>query len=87
MGSIEILERIINKGGIIGACAKRYIYNKELADQFILECYYQCYNNSAIQLWGEELIIDIQNFVHNRQKTENYELLQNKSYDLQKKPK
>lgn len=69
--SDEILERIINKGGIMGACAKRYISNKEQADGFILECYYQCHNNSAIKLWGEELVMDIQNYIHD-QKPEIY---------------
>lgn len=68
MESIQILERIINKGGIMGACAKRYICNKEQSHQFILECYYQCHNRSAVQLWGEELIIDIQKYIHNHTK-------------------
>ncbi len=48
----------------MGACAKRYLFNKEQADGFILECYYQCHNNSAVKLWGEELVTDIQNYIH-----------------------
>ena len=68
MESIEILERIINKGGIMGACAKRHINDNEQSDQFILECYYQCHNNSAIKLWGEELVRDIQNYIRNKKK-------------------
>ena len=63
MESNQILERIINRGGIMGACAKRYLHNKEQADQFILECYNQCHNNSAIRLWGEDLILEIQNYI------------------------
>jgi hypothetical protein len=68
MESTQLLERIINKGGIMGSCAKMYIYNKELANEFILECYYQCHNNSATQLWGEELIIDIRNYINDLKK-------------------
>jgi hypothetical protein len=61
-----LFERIINKGGMMGACAKNYSDNKEKAEQFILECYQQCHNNSAIKLWGEELVIDIQNYIRSR---------------------
>lgn len=66
MNSNQILERIIDRGGLMGACAKRYINNKEQSDQFILECYYQCHNNSAVRLWGEELVMDIRNYIHDR---------------------
>jgi hypothetical protein len=68
--SNQILERIISRGGIMGACAKRYLHNKEQADQFILECYYQCHNNSAIRLWGEDLIIEIKNYIRHHTKIE-----------------
>ena len=64
MESIEILGRIISKGGLLGTCAKKYMYNREQAHQFILECYDQCHNNSAIKLWGEELVRDIRNYIH-----------------------
>jgi hypothetical protein len=66
MESIEILGRIISKGGLLGACAKRYIHNKEQAHGFILECYYQCHNSSTIKLWGEDLIMDIRNYIHDQ---------------------
>jgi hypothetical protein len=66
MESTQILERIIERGGLMAACAKRYINNKEKADQFILECYYQCHNHSAIKLWGEELVMAIQNYIHDQ---------------------
>jgi len=66
MESVRILEHIINKGGIMGACAKKCSGDKEKAEQFILECYHQCHNNSAVKLWGEELVIDIQNYIHIR---------------------
>jgi hypothetical protein len=60
----QILDRIINKGGLMGACAKYYSGNREKANQFIFECYLQCRHQGAVQFWGEELVIDIQNYIH-----------------------
>lgn len=62
MDGLEILNRIINKGGIMGAVAKTYINDQEETEQFIKECYQQCHNNSAQKLWGEELVHDIKNY-------------------------
>lgn len=55
----EILTRIIHKGGLMALCAKNYAHDEELADLFIQECAQQCHNNSALKLWGEELVQDI----------------------------
>lgn len=62
MDGLEILNRIINKGGIMGAVAKTYVNDQEETEQFIKECYQQCHNNSAQKLWGEELIHDIKSY-------------------------
>jgi len=55
----NILNRIINRGGLMGAAAKLYINDEEKASQFIMECFEQCHNNSAKKIWGEELVSDI----------------------------
>jgi hypothetical protein len=57
MGTLELLERIIAKGGIIGKCAERYRSNEKEAGQYILECSAHCQN--FMEFWGEELIADI----------------------------
>lgn len=43
-------------------CAKKYVHDEGLADLFIQECAQQCHNNSALKLWGEELVNDIKNY-------------------------
>lgn len=60
-----ILKTIINRGGLIGICAKMYIHDKGLTDQFILECYSQCHIPEAEHFFGEELIIKIREYVSN----------------------
>lgn len=58
----EILTRIINKGGLMALCAKKYVHDEEQTDLFIQECAQQCHNNSALKLWGEDLVNDIKNY-------------------------
>lgn len=57
-----ILEKIIRKGGLIGRTAKLYAGDKEKAAQFIKECSEQCKNRAAQELWGEELVRQIQDY-------------------------
>lgn len=64
LNSTNILNRIINKGGIMGACAKMYINDEEKTNGFILECLKQCHNESAKKLWGEELVLDIRKYCY-----------------------
>lgn len=60
-----LIERIINKGGLIGKAAERYAGDKKKSEQFIIECSEQCHTKSAIIYWGEDLVNDIKNFAHN----------------------
>lgn len=53
--SIVILKQIIEKGTMIGKCAKLFENDSVKADQFIKECAQQCHNKSAKELWGEKL--------------------------------
>lgn len=62
MDGLEILNRIIHKGGIMGACAKMYINDEEKASQFVTECLKQCHNETAKKLWGVELISEIERY-------------------------
>jgi hypothetical protein len=59
MDTIILLKRIVDKGAVIGRCAKLYLHNNSKADQFIKECAEQCHRKSAKELWGEVLTNDI----------------------------
>ncbi len=59
---LNILQRIVSKGGLMGAAAKLYLNDREKAKQFIKECSEQCHNKSAQIQWGEELTADIIRF-------------------------
>lgn len=61
-----ILEQVISRGGLMGAAAKMYINDESKIDEFIKECSEQCHNESAKQLWGKELVSEIQNHTKNR---------------------
>ncbi len=58
----KILERIIEKGGLYGQCAKMYKDDDRNTGLFIKECSQQCHNQSAIDQWGKELVTDIMDF-------------------------
>lgn len=60
--ALELLDRIIEKGGLIGSCAKMYANNVTLADNFIRECKEQCHNKMTEEYWGEDLVADIINY-------------------------
>lgn len=61
----EILNRIIDKGGLLAQCGKLYMDDPEKATQFIKECSEQCHNKSAVDQWGEMLVSDIKKFSNN----------------------
>lgn len=63
MNSTEIVNRIAEKGGLLGTCAKMYKDNPILADEFISECYDYCKLPLAEKLWGETLTNEIISFV------------------------
>jgi hypothetical protein len=56
---LNIITRIISKGGIIGTVAKKYLVNEDNIDLFIFECSEQCHNKMAKDFWGEGLTKDI----------------------------
>lgn len=51
----RILNNIIEKGGLIGTCAKLYLNDNEKEHQFIIECFEQCHNEETKEYWGSEL--------------------------------
>jgi hypothetical protein len=59
---LNILDRIIEKGGLAGQCARLYRNNTELSDAFIKECALQCHLAGARKLWGEKLTHEILNY-------------------------
>lgn len=50
----------------MGATAKIYITDREKASQFIHECFKQCHNKTAKQLWGEDLVKDIATYANGK---------------------
>jgi hypothetical protein len=61
----KILNVIIAKGGLMGAAARMYINDDQKSDGFIRECYEQCHNKSAQELWGKELVSEIEKYILN----------------------
>lgn len=62
MERIRILNDIISKGGLMAACAKIYINDKEKAKEFIIECAEMCDSYVAKKHWGNQLIRDINQY-------------------------
>lgn len=59
----ELMVKIIDKHGLYGRCAKMYIGDPALTEQFLKECYEQCHNQAAVDHWGTELVESIVKFV------------------------
>lgn len=57
-----ILNQIIIKGGLLGACAQLYLHDEEKANLFITECADNCEMKLARKLWGNDLIAAIKNY-------------------------
>lgn len=57
--ALNILNQIIDKGGLMGHTAKYYKHDEIKAHEFILECFEQCNNSAAVSLWGNDLIKEI----------------------------
>ncbi len=70
VNTIDLLKRIIEKGGLMGSCAKLYLDNVTAAEIFIKECKAQCHNRFAVEYWGEELVRDI--FLYCQEKRSDY---------------
>lgn len=56
---VDIIKRIISKGGLFGSAAKQYLNDENKTGLFIKECSEQCHVPSAKELWGEDLVTDI----------------------------
>jgi hypothetical protein len=65
MDKNSILTAIIERGGVMGSIAKFYINDEEKSDKFIKECYAQCHNTGAKNLWGEKIVSEIETYVSN----------------------
>ncbi|MDP1802200.1 MAG: hypothetical protein Q8L81_12660 [Bacteroidota bacterium] len=59
MERTEILNRIIEKGGLMAACGIIYINDEKKAHGFLMECFEQCQDHSFVEYWGKELVLDI----------------------------
>lgn len=51
-----LLCKIIDKGGLYGSIAKKYLGQGENEHGYILECYEQVHVPGAVSFWGKELV-------------------------------
>lgn len=58
----HIMLSIINSGGLYASAAKYYLGDDQLSRLFITECFEQCHHQSATELWGENLILEMTRF-------------------------
>ncbi len=56
---IDILNRIISKGGLHASVAQMFLDDESSGNAFITECFMQCHNKSVLGFWGVELVLDI----------------------------
>ncbi len=66
----SLLNRIIQKGGLIGRFAKIYCIGYEKTDLFIRECA-DCNTQSLETLWGKELARDVLNYINENNNVDN----------------
>lgn len=57
-----ILKGIKAKGGFYSRFAEMYMNDEEKADLFIKECAEQCQNKLAQKMWGEDLVLSIEEY-------------------------
>ena len=57
-----ILNQIVLKGGLLGACAALYINDEEKGDLYLRECADNCDKKLAQDLWGADLIAAIKKY-------------------------
>jgi hypothetical protein len=63
MDAIQILDKLIRKGGMMGYCANLCIDDEKKAAQFISEMKQYIHPNSAlVKQWGKTLTKQIENF-------------------------
>ena len=55
----QIMNRIAQRGGLYGMIAEMHINDIEKSNQFIIECFEQCHNQSVQDNWGSKLISEI----------------------------
>lgn len=52
----KLLKQIIEKGGLLGECAKTWLNDEEKVNLFLKECSEMCNTPVAKKLWGDKLI-------------------------------
>lgn len=62
MSSITLLEKIINKRGVLATSGKLYLHSEELASRYIIECAFHLKHEIMRERWGEELVAEINEF-------------------------
>jgi hypothetical protein len=62
MESQNLLAQIVERGGLLGQCAKMYLNDEVKAKQFVRECFEQRDNPSMQKYLGEKLLSDIIKF-------------------------
>ncbi|MBI3518047.1 MAG: hypothetical protein HY062_01650 [Bacteroidetes bacterium] len=57
--TLSLLEKVIDKGGLLGKAGKLYTNDVQKADQFLKECAAQCHIKGAIDYWGNDLVAEL----------------------------
>ena len=55
----NLLNRIIERGGLFGLVAAKYVEDQEKSNGFIKECFDQAHNKTLWDFWGKELVLDL----------------------------
>ena len=58
----EVLGQIIERGGLIGECAKQFTGKENETREFLADCAEQCMHTNIHEFWGEELTKKILKF-------------------------
>ena len=56
------MKKIEEKGGLYVYAARLFADDETNGSFFIAECFEQCHNISALELWGPDLVLEITHF-------------------------
>ncbi len=68
----NIIYRICEKGGLWGHAAIDYLNDEVNGDNFIIECFDQCHTHCALEMWGQDLVMDIISYALRLKNLENH---------------
>lgn len=73
----DVLEQIIERGGLIGECAKHFTGKENETREFLADCAEQCMHTNIHEFWGEELTEKISKFNDASRSNDDIYIIQN----------